>query len=62
MSKPHFLLNDHYAVVFRATCRPERELKVLNKQAWHNLQQLANDGHFVILESWLITEGRCVSN
>ncbi len=59
------ILDNHYAVVFKpgdgAAHRIETKA-ILTTKAWENLQALAKEGHFVILEAWDITKGKCVSN
>jgi hypothetical protein len=58
------ILDNHYAVVFKSTSpgRPEREFKIMNENSWIHLNELSKEGHFVILEAWNITQGKCVSN
>jgi len=60
------LLDKHYAVVFRPASRNDSvarlEKHLMTENAWHCLEKLARDGHFVILECWDITKGKCVSN
>jgi hypothetical protein len=57
------ILDKHYAVVFRpAPMTAQREMKIMTENAWQHLQALALEGHFVILECWEITKGKCVSN
>lgn len=61
------ILDNHYAVVFKpdgVSAQPDWLCckKVLTAQQWDQLQALAKAGHFVILEAWDITKGRCVSN
>jgi len=56
------ILDNHYAVVFRHKNLFTREIKILNDQQWRDLQLLAQDGEFIILECWNITKGKCVSN
>ena len=63
--KGGFILHDHYAVVFRVLSHsfvPAPQRMILSEDAWKHLQELAKAGHFVILEAWNITQGKCVSN
>lgn len=69
------ILDNHYAVVFKASRKktagngaiiqdgygPEEQM-VLTAKGWEQLQIMARDGVFVILEAWDITKGKCVSN
>lgn len=61
------ILDGHYAVVFK----PQSGMKVtsvaptmtvMDAKNWEYLQDLAQAGHFIILEAWDIVHGKCVSN
>lgn len=56
------ILDNHYAVVFKPSGSTELTCHVLTFKAWEQLQELAKAGHFVILEAWDITKGKCISN
>jgi len=56
------ILDNHYAVVFKATGAQIQTKAILTNAGWESLKILARDGHFVILECWDISKGKCVSN
>lgn len=60
------ILDNHYAVVFRPASRNDSvgrlEKHLMTENAWKCLEKMAKEGHFVILEAWDITKGKCVSN
>ncbi len=65
------ILDNHYAVVFRPTRKildghitlnGQQTNSILNQKQWDDLNRYTSEGHFVILEAWDITKGKCVSN
>ena len=59
------LLDKHYAVVFKVRAysfTPVPDKVIMTENAWIHLQEMAKEGHFVILECWDITKGKCISN
>ena len=59
-----FLLDKHYAVVFRPTDHANalKQKLVLTEAAYEHLKFMVAEGHFIIQEAWEITKGKCVSN
>jgi hypothetical protein len=57
-----FLLDKHYAVVFRPIGNNTSTKAILNEDSYKALQKMTREDLFIIQEAWEITKGKCVSN
>jgi UDP-N-acetyl-D-mannosaminuronate dehydrogenase len=59
-----FHLDRHYAVVCKPTdyANAQKQKMILTEKCYEHLKAMVADGHFVIIEAWEITKGKCVSN
>lgn len=55
-----FLIDKYVAVLFKASGATNTHSMLLSPESWANLQHMAKNGHFVILEAWQM--GQCISN